>query len=96
MDTGAEHALPTCPDLAHESPPATGPTHTGRTHRASLDVSALPAPASARFAGVFAGYVSARLYKLFRGNDWKRNPLKTATMFPGIVGARARAQRLAG
>jgi len=35
--------------------------------------------------GLVAGYVSARLYKAFKGTDWKMTTLKTAFMFPGIV-----------
>jgi len=38
------------------------------------------------FMGIAAGYVAARLYKMFRGTNWKGNTLKTALMFPGIVG----------
>ncbi|PHU11155.1 Transmembrane 9 superfamily member 9 [Capsicum chinense] len=37
------------------------------------------------FMGVFAGYASARLYKMFKGSEWKKITLKTALMFPGIV-----------
>ncbi|XP_078432050.1 transmembrane 9 superfamily member 7-like [Wolffia australiana] len=37
------------------------------------------------FMGLFAGYASARLYKMFKGGEWKKNTLKTAFMFPGIV-----------
>lgn len=37
------------------------------------------------FMGLFAGYSSARLHKMFKGTDWKRNTLKTAFMFPGIL-----------
>ncbi|MQM09540.1 hypothetical protein Taro_042409 [Colocasia esculenta] len=37
------------------------------------------------FMGLFAGYSSARLYKMFKGNEWKKSTLKTAFMFPGIV-----------
>ncbi|XP_020251267.1 transmembrane 9 superfamily member 7-like [Asparagus officinalis] len=37
------------------------------------------------FMGLFAGYASSRLYKMFKGTDWKKNTLKTAFMFPGIV-----------
>ncbi|XP_023000345.1 transmembrane 9 superfamily member 7 [Cucurbita maxima] len=37
------------------------------------------------FMGLFAGYSSARLYKMFRGTEWKRITLKTAFMFPGIL-----------
>merc|ERR1719424_517313 len=36
------------------------------------------------FMGVFAGYTSARLYKVFGGEDWKMTTLLTAFMFPGI------------
>lgn len=37
------------------------------------------------FMGLFAGYSSARLYKSFKGTDWKLNTLKTALIFPGAV-----------
>ncbi|KAK8582015.1 hypothetical protein V6N13_145003 [Hibiscus sabdariffa] len=37
------------------------------------------------FMGLFAGYSSARLYKLFRGTEWKKVTLKTAFMFPATV-----------
>ncbi|CAK7356852.1 unnamed protein product [Dovyalis caffra] len=37
------------------------------------------------FMGIFAGYSSARLHKMFKGTEWKRNTLKTAFMFPGAV-----------
>nr|CAD1843137.1 unnamed protein product [Ananas comosus var. bracteatus] len=37
------------------------------------------------FMGLFAGYASARLYKMFKGTDWKKITLKTAFMFPGII-----------
>nr|XP_025617990.2 transmembrane 9 superfamily member 7 [Arachis hypogaea] len=37
------------------------------------------------FMGLFAGYSSARLYKMFKGTEWKKNTLKTAFMFPGIL-----------
>eukprot|EP00438_Fugacium_kawagutii_P013890 Skav219729 [mRNA] locus=scaffold301:281463:306630:- [translate_table: standard] len=33
------------------------------------------------FMGVFGGYSSARLYKVFNGEDWKTNTLMTATLF---------------
>lgn len=33
--------------------------------------------------GFVAGYVSARMYKSFKGLDWKMTTLKTAFMFPG-------------
>lgn len=36
------------------------------------------------FMGLFAGYASARLYKMFKGTEWKKITLKTAFMFPGI------------
>eukprot|EP00928_Gymnodinium_smaydae_P022078 TRINITY_DN1865_c0_g2_i1.p1 TRINITY_DN1865_c0_g2~~TRINITY_DN1865_c0_g2_i1.p1 ORF type:complete len:629 (-),score=158.57 TRINITY_DN1865_c0_g2_i1:158-2044(-) len=36
------------------------------------------------FAGIAAGYVSARLYKIFNGEDWKTATLLTATFYPGI------------
>lgn len=37
------------------------------------------------FMGIFAGYSSSRLYKMFKGTEWKKTTLKTAFMFPGIV-----------
>lgn len=35
------------------------------------------------FMGVLSGYVSARLYKLFGGEHWKRNTLGSAVFLPG-------------
>ena len=35
--------------------------------------------------GVFAGYSSARLYKLFKGTQWKKSTLRTACLFPGVI-----------
>eukprot|EP00195_Chlamydomonas_chlamydogama_P006578 CAMPEP_0202903266 /NCGR_PEP_ID=MMETSP1392-20130828/23330_1 /ASSEMBLY_ACC=CAM_ASM_000868 /TAXON_ID=225041 /ORGANISM="Chlamydomonas chlamydogama, Strain SAG 11-48b" /LENGTH=640 /DNA_ID=CAMNT_0049590357 /DNA_START=131 /DNA_END=2053 /DNA_ORIENTATION=+ len=35
------------------------------------------------FMGLFAGYFSARLYKSFRGEEWKKTTLRTALLFPG-------------
>merc|ERR1712217_685510 len=35
--------------------------------------------------GVFAGYTSARLYKVFNGDDWKTATLMTALFFPGVI-----------
>ncbi|KAG6421203.1 hypothetical protein SASPL_117753 [Salvia splendens] len=35
--------------------------------------------------GILAGYASARLYKMFKGAEWKKITLQTAFMFPGIV-----------
>lgn len=37
------------------------------------------------FMGLFAGYFSARLYKSFRGEEWKKTTLRTALMLPGIA-----------
>lgn len=39
------------------------------------------------FMGLFAGYASARLYKSFKGTEWKRIAFRTAVTFPGIVSA---------
>lgn len=39
------------------------------------------------FMGSFAGYASARVYKLFGGKEWKRNTVLTATLYPGLMGA---------
>ena len=35
--------------------------------------------------GSFAGYASARIYKMFRGKAWKRNTTLTAFAFPGTI-----------
>jgi len=37
--------------------------------------------------GVVAGYVSAVMYKGFKGTEWRLATLKTALMFPGIIAA---------
>lgn len=37
------------------------------------------------FAGVFSGYFSAQVYRTFDGQDWRRNTLITATLFPGLL-----------
>ncbi|KAL8502446.1 hypothetical protein ACS0TY_021548 [Phlomoides rotata] len=37
------------------------------------------------FMGIFAGYASTRLYKMFKGTEWKKITLKTAFTFPGIL-----------
>ncbi|KAF9208678.1 hypothetical protein BGZ49_007960 [Haplosporangium sp. Z 27] len=37
------------------------------------------------FAGAFAGYYSARLYKVFRGSSWTKNAIVTATLIPGLL-----------
>ncbi|CAL5039664.1 unnamed protein product [Urochloa decumbens] len=37
------------------------------------------------FMGVFAGYSTARLYKMFRGLEWKKAAIKTAMISPGAV-----------
>lgn len=36
------------------------------------------------FMGLFAGYFSARLYKSFRGEEWKKMTIRTALMLPGV------------
>lgn len=35
--------------------------------------------------GIFGGYATARLYKMFKGSEWKKITLKTAFTFPGIA-----------
>ncbi|CAK9175733.1 unnamed protein product [Ilex paraguariensis] len=35
--------------------------------------------------GFFAGYVSARLYKMFKGTEWKKIAFRTAFLFPATV-----------
>ncbi|KAG9064517.1 hypothetical protein KI688_003707 [Linnemannia hyalina] len=37
------------------------------------------------FAGCFAGYYSARLYKVFKGSSWTKNAIMTATLVPGFL-----------
>ena len=37
--------------------------------------------------GALAGYVSAVMYKGFKGTEWRMTTLKTALMFPGIIAA---------
>ncbi|KAK9682878.1 hypothetical protein RND81_10G103500 [Saponaria officinalis] len=37
------------------------------------------------FMGIFAGYASSRLYKMFKGTEWKRIAIRTAFMFPGTI-----------
>merc|ERR1711887_29165 len=35
--------------------------------------------------GSIAGYTSARFYKMFKGEDWKKTTLMTAFLYPGVV-----------
>jgi transmembrane 9 superfamily protein 2/4 len=37
------------------------------------------------FMGLLAGYSGARLYKVFKGTEWKKITLQTAFLFPGVV-----------
>jgi transmembrane 9 superfamily protein 2/4 len=37
------------------------------------------------FMGIFAGYYSARYYKMFRGVYWLRCTLLTAILYPSII-----------
>ncbi|KAH6790920.1 Endomembrane protein 70 protein family [Perilla frutescens var. frutescens] len=37
------------------------------------------------FMGIFAGYAAARLYKMFKGTEWKRIALHTSFLFPAAV-----------
>lgn len=37
------------------------------------------------FMGIFAGYFSTRMFKMFKLVEWKTNTLQTALFFPGIV-----------
>ncbi|GBF92602.1 hypothetical protein Rsub_05216 [Raphidocelis subcapitata] len=39
------------------------------------------------FMGVVAGYTAGRLYKQFRGEQWRAMTLRTSLMFPGTVAA---------
>lgn len=35
--------------------------------------------------GVLAGFSSSRLFKMFKGTEWKKNTIRTAFLFPGGV-----------
>ncbi|KAF9958133.1 hypothetical protein BGZ65_001651 [Modicella reniformis] len=37
------------------------------------------------FFGIVAGFISARLYKMFNGEAWKRNVVGTAFLFPSVI-----------
>ncbi|KAK3352382.1 endomembrane protein 70 [Lasiosphaeria hispida] len=37
------------------------------------------------FAGLFSGYFSSRVFKTFGGQDWRRNTVVTAVLFPGLL-----------
>ncbi|KAK0621581.1 Endomembrane protein 70-domain-containing protein [Bombardia bombarda] len=37
------------------------------------------------FAGLFSGYFSARVYRTFGGQDWRKNTAVTAVLFPGLL-----------
>lgn len=37
------------------------------------------------FSGAFAGYVSARIYKVFKGTAWVKNAVLTAFLVPGVL-----------
>ncbi|KAF9933822.1 hypothetical protein BGZ67_004142 [Mortierella alpina] len=37
------------------------------------------------FFGIVAGFISARLYKMFGGEAWKSNVLATAFLFPSVI-----------
>ncbi|KAE9609272.1 hypothetical protein Lal_00019988 [Lupinus albus] len=39
------------------------------------------------FMGLFAGYASTRLYKMFKGSEWKKIAFRTAILFPASVSA---------
>ncbi|XP_061365245.1 transmembrane 9 superfamily member 8-like isoform X2 [Gastrolobium bilobum] len=39
------------------------------------------------FMGIFAGYSSTRLYKMFKGSEWKKIALRTSIVFPAVVSA---------
>ncbi|EXJ92682.1 hypothetical protein A1O3_01234 [Capronia epimyces CBS 606.96] len=36
-------------------------------------------------AGGFSGYLSARVYKTFGGQNWRKNTMMTALLFPGLL-----------
>jgi transmembrane 9 superfamily protein 2/4 len=35
--------------------------------------------------GIFGGYASTRVYKMFKGQHWKKNTILTSISFPGVV-----------
>ncbi|KAK9711755.1 hypothetical protein K7432_007596 [Basidiobolus ranarum] len=37
------------------------------------------------FMGMFGGYFSARLFKVFKGNSWKKNAFMTGFIVPGFI-----------
>lgn len=37
------------------------------------------------FMGIFAGYYSARTFKMFNGKEWQRSTLMTAFFYPGVI-----------
>ncbi|XP_022317535.2 transmembrane 9 superfamily member 4-like [Crassostrea virginica] len=37
------------------------------------------------FMGVFAGYVSGRIYKTMKGQQWKKAAFQTATLYPAVM-----------
>ncbi|CAL8469256.1 g8797 [Coccomyxa elongata] len=37
------------------------------------------------FMGIFGGYSAGRLYKTFKGEQWKKTTLKMALLYPGVV-----------
>lgn len=37
------------------------------------------------FAGLFSGYFSGRVYQTFGGQNWRKNTLVTAMLFPGLL-----------
>ncbi|KAL0372070.1 UNVERIFIED_CONTAM: Transmembrane 9 superfamily member 8 [Sesamum calycinum] len=37
------------------------------------------------FMGIFAGYAAARLYKMFKGTEWKKIALRTSFVFPATI-----------
>ncbi|KAL2236111.1 transmembrane 9 superfamily member 8 [Sesamum indicum] len=37
------------------------------------------------FMGIFAGYAAARLYKMFKGTEWKKIALRTSFIFPATI-----------
>ncbi|KAK2802269.1 hypothetical protein FQN50_007450 [Emmonsiellopsis sp. PD_5] len=37
------------------------------------------------FAGIFSGYFSGRIYRTFGGQNWRKNTVITALLFPGLL-----------
>jgi hypothetical protein len=66
----------------NDNPPIRPPTHPNDCLRPRSAPTLFPSIPS--FQGLLGGYASARLYKSFRGEEWKRTTLRTGLLFPGV------------